>query len=733
MTLGSIVVRLSMATADFETDAGRAAKIAQKRAQEIDAAFRKAGAVIGVALGAAAVTATAAIRETINRMDDLSKSAQRVGMPTEDFSRLAYAGELADVSMESLVGSLGKLTKAQAAALKDTSEQARVFDALGISVKNADGSLRSSNDVLLDFADRFKAMEGSPEIMAAGFSLFGRSFQELIPLLKDGSGGLRDAAAESDALGKTLSAETGRAAEEFNDNITRLQTAIGGAWMEIAQGMLPNLNKLTGELVSAAKETDNLRQFGDGLATVLGAIGSSFSFVAGMARQFGVDMATAIEAASGWAEITKNIASLGIADGTVAGGFGRIQNAKKTRAQMMADAQRDRAAAAAAANIDRLIAGGTGSYSGPLLAPSKFEQDAANAAKAQADALRKALGGPAGGGKSAARGGKSDVQRQAEEAARAAKEAADAQARWHGTIMDMEATLAGPMADAQREYERNVAQLNADYAEGHVTLADYARGLDAYAASRDKELEAIKARKTPAEEMLADMEFERQLIGKTREEQELLTAARWLGAEAMTAQGQAALEALKKNQQMRKEQELQIQAMDAFRSGAEDAITDFITGTKSAEDALKEFAASMAATFAQLIAQRWVEKLFGSMGSSGGGSSGLGGVFGAIFSGLFGKAGGGYTGAGGVNEPAGIVHRGEVVWSQADVARAGGVAAVESARRAGGGAGSSRRPQRIVIVDNQRDAEALLRSSTGEDAVLTHVRNNQNAIREILM
>ena len=36
-------------------------------------------------------------------------------------------------------------------------------------------------------------------------------------------------------------------------------------------------------------------------------------------------------------------------------------------------------------------------------------------------------------------------------------------------------------------------------------------------------------------------------IGKTREEQELLTAARWLGAEAMTAQGQAALEALKKS------------------------------------------------------------------------------------------------------------------------------------------------------------------------------------------
>lgn len=41
---------------------------------------------------------------------------------------------------------------------------------------------------------------------------------------------------------------------------------------------------------------------------------------------------------------------------------------------------------------------------------------------------------------------------------------------------------------------------------------------------------------------------------------------------------------------------------------------------------------------------------------------------------------GGYTGAGGKYEPAGIVHKGEVVWSQADIRRAGGVPAVEALR-----------------------------------------------------
>lgn len=42
---------------------------------------------------------------------------------------------------------------------------------------------------------------------------------------------------------------------------------------------------------------------------------------------------------------------------------------------------------------------------------------------------------------------------------------------------------------------------------------------------------------------------------------------------------------------------------------------------------------------------------------------------------------GGYTGSGGKYEPAGVVHKGEVVWSQADISRFGGVASVEALRK----------------------------------------------------
>ncbi|WP_147203101.1 hypothetical protein, partial [Paracoccus denitrificans] len=91
--------------------------------------------------------------------------------------------------------------------------------------------------------------------------------------------------------------------------------------------------------------------------------------------------------------------------------------------------------------------------------------------------------------------------------------------------------------------------------------------------------------------------------------------------------------------------------------------------------------ADVLANVARMFAKAALEAaLFneGSWASGGGGKGLLGGLVNAIFKGW---SVGGYTGPGGKHEPAGIVHKGEVVWSQDDVRRAGGVGVVEALRR----------------------------------------------------
>jgi len=276
-TLGSIVIDLLLKTGAFVSDA----KVAEKRLEELTKQAKAAGVVLGTVLAAGATAATAAIKSSIDQMDEMSKSAQKVGMTTEAFSALTYAGDLADVSMGDLQSSMGRLIKAQAAALDAGSEQAKVFDALGISVTDASGGMRKAEDVFADFADAFQRQKGSPEIMAAGFSIFGKSFQTLIPLLKDGSSGLREAADEAAAFGHVIGTDAGEQAEAFNDNLTRLGSLVSGLANAVAADLLPELVHLTDGLVDSAKEGDALAETASGVADVFRAVGVAIEFAKG--------------------------------------------------------------------------------------------------------------------------------------------------------------------------------------------------------------------------------------------------------------------------------------------------------------------------------------------------------------------------------------------------------------------------------------------------------------------
>ena len=274
-TAGSIVIDLLMRTGSFETDSKRA----EKRLKQFKKEAEEAGKAIGVAVVAAGTAITALVKTSIDTMDELSKAAQRSNTTTEQFSKLAYGAGLADVSIQDLQGSLGKLAKAQGDALDAGSEQAKVFRALGIEVKNADGSLRDTTAVLEDFADRFQALKGSPEAIAAGMAIFGRSFQNLIPLIKDGSQGLRDAGDEAARFGQVVSTEAGQQAEQFNDNLTRMALYVRGVGNAVAQDLLPDLIELSNRFLDGATEGDKMAETAKGLADIIRVVGGAIEFV----------------------------------------------------------------------------------------------------------------------------------------------------------------------------------------------------------------------------------------------------------------------------------------------------------------------------------------------------------------------------------------------------------------------------------------------------------------------
>ena len=218
----------------------------QRQAESLRGAFAGIAGAIGVGMF------VNTIRSTLELGDSLSKLSQRTGLAVESLSELQYAGKLANVGPEALSEGLKKLAVNLQSAAGGNKELQEAFKAIGISA----GELRDVkvDEVVKRAADAFKGMEDGAGKTAIAVKLGGKAFDEWIPLLNGGAAGLREAAKEARAFGVVMTGEAAKSAEQFNDDLTRLQTAAAGFGLKLANDVLPFLGQVAKQMAEAAKE-----------------------------------------------------------------------------------------------------------------------------------------------------------------------------------------------------------------------------------------------------------------------------------------------------------------------------------------------------------------------------------------------------------------------------------------------------------------------------------------------
>lgn len=184
--------------------------------------------------------------------DAVAKLSGRTGIATTELSKLSYAASLNDVTQQSLEKGLAKLAQTMGEAAEGTGEGAKAFAALDISAKNADGSIKSTDVVFKELAERFSTIADGPEKAALAMQIFGRSVGvELIPLLNAGASGLKEMGDEAARLGVVIGADLAKQSEAMNDNLTRLQTLSEGVSIVIGSKLIPVLNSMAEQLLNA--------------------------------------------------------------------------------------------------------------------------------------------------------------------------------------------------------------------------------------------------------------------------------------------------------------------------------------------------------------------------------------------------------------------------------------------------------------------------------------------------
>lgn len=193
-------------------------------------------------------------KESAAFADNIITLSMQTGQSTEQLQEFAYASELIDVSVDTLQGSLTKLTNNMQDTMNGTGNAKASFEALGVSVTNADGSMRSANDVFYETIDALGQVKNETERDAMAMDIFGRSAQDLNPLIIQGSKTLKAYADEAHNVGYVLDDEALSALGAVDDAYQRLQKTQEGVKNQLSAEFAPYLEEFYGDVTTMAKD-----------------------------------------------------------------------------------------------------------------------------------------------------------------------------------------------------------------------------------------------------------------------------------------------------------------------------------------------------------------------------------------------------------------------------------------------------------------------------------------------
>lgn len=193
-------------------------------------------AMRGISTAAAAVSASigALTVKSGQWADDINTMSKIYGIGTEELQKYSLAANLVDVSVETIAKSHIKLEKSMYSAQSGSASAIAAFDKLGVSITNADGSLRDGDTVWQETITALGQMSNETERDALAMQVMGKSAAELNPLIEDGGETYKQLAETMSQYGLDfIDQETLDKANQFNDSLDTIKATGALAFQQL--------------------------------------------------------------------------------------------------------------------------------------------------------------------------------------------------------------------------------------------------------------------------------------------------------------------------------------------------------------------------------------------------------------------------------------------------------------------------------------------------------------------
>jgi len=235
---GTIMVDNKEANKSLSDTDSKAGKVAKALGNGVKAAAKFAAGIATAAAGAVAGM-TKLASSSASAMDEIDKASQKMGISAEGYQEWNHAMELSGMSIDTMKTGMKSLQKAMTGVDEEGNTTSEEFEKLGISITNADGSMRNVEDVMNEAILKLADMEEGAERTAIATKLFGRAGTEMAPMLNQGSQAIEDMKNEAHELGLVFSEEEVKAGAKLNDTLTNLKQSFAALKTGLGNSLIP--------------------------------------------------------------------------------------------------------------------------------------------------------------------------------------------------------------------------------------------------------------------------------------------------------------------------------------------------------------------------------------------------------------------------------------------------------------------------------------------------------------
>lgn len=255
--VGSIFVDNDEANKSIHKTDDNAQSVGQTLLKGVKTAGKWSAAIVAGA-SAAVGAMTKMATDSAAAMDEIDKGSQKVGLGVEAYQEWSYVMGQNGMDISKLEVGMKSLVAAMDGAASGTQSQIDKFDALGLSVTDANGNLKDQETMLSEVMHALAGMENGTEKARLATELFGKAGTEMMPMLNQGTEAMDDLTQRAHDLGLVVDQETVTAGVKLGDTMDDVKKSFGMVTTQLGAGLTPAIQSILDLILAHMPQINSL-------------------------------------------------------------------------------------------------------------------------------------------------------------------------------------------------------------------------------------------------------------------------------------------------------------------------------------------------------------------------------------------------------------------------------------------------------------------------------------------